>query len=1464
MRLLFTISPAAAPGRELPVDPKAVPRLEVIVDTDPGSTVRQLSHVLDPLVRLVPRSPGEEVPLYAGENRIDPQTPVADAGLVDGAVVGVGGPVSESSDPPGVVEIRVVSGDRAGVVLRLDPGDYVLGDAEEAVLRLDTEGAWTAIRVTPRGSVLTMDEGGQQQVTLEGEPFIPGSEWPTGQQLDVGDTILEAWPYARPDAPLVSSEDGTGLDYNRPPRLHPAPNKTKFKLPAPPEEPDKPLAQMAVMILMPLMLAVGGALVMGRPHYLLIGLLSPVSVLFMQLLQRRTSRARYEKQLAEFESKTERIKKDASDALLTEQRKLRDNCPDPASVLLMATGPRSRLWERRPTDGDFTTLRVGTGTVPSQVVLTDPTKEEHRKDVTWDLYDVPATLSVREHGVVGVAGLGERAEALERWLVAQLAALHSPAELELCLLSLRNDHERWDWTRYLPHMRGGGTSLNRIGIDSQTCARRISELLSLMEARQGAPRGATDGMTQVVVVLDGARRLRSLPGVVQLLREGPAVGINVLCLDNDERLLPEECKAVISFTEYEIRLRRTEFDNVEDIRPDLPSREWAARLGRAMGPLRDISVAEDGASLPRSSRLLDVIGLEPPTGEAIEAHWTSNGRSTIATLGAGLDGPFSVDIRRDGPHALIAGTTGSGKSELLQTLVASLATVNRPESMSFVLVDYKGGSAFKDCVDLPHTVGMVTDLDTHLVSRALVSLGAELHRREHILADAGAKDIEDYVDLLDRDPSLPQMPRLMLVIDEFASLARELPDFVKGLVNIAQRGRSLGIHLVLATQRPGGVITNDIRANTNLRIALRMTDVGESRDVIDAVDSAHIGIDTPGRAYARLGHASLLPFQTGRVGGRRVVVSAEAEAPEVVPLRWDDLAVLPPAFSREEKNGQGDVEVTDLTALVKAVGEAAEGAGVQRQPSPWLPALPERLTLTALARRAGAQAAEEGRIQPVPVGLMDLPAHQRQDPFTVDLRTLTHLHIIGSGRSGRSQFLRTIVAALGLGHHPTDVHMYGIDCGNGALLPLEGFPHCGAVVNRTQQERVVRLLGLLGSELERRQKLLAAQGCADLEEMRDRTTGEDRPAHIVVVLDRWDVFEQTFGDYNYGGLIEQAVTLMRDGAAVGIHFVMTGDKSLTRTKYASTTEHRLVLRCNDPGDYNAAGLQARKLPESVPDGRAFRGSDSTELQGALLTEDPSGGAQAAELTSIARFLQRRTPKGTAPGPFRVDVLPEHLTLRETERYLDGPLRPLWALLGVGGNELTAIGADLASTPTFLISGPPRSGRSSMLLTMAQTLVMGGSELLVVAPRTSPLSSLKGHRSVVAYLDSPEPKLSQLHKALGAMEGDTAVVVVDDAELLLNSDLGREFTRIARGMVGEGWAIIAAGGNEALQGGFNGWHVNLKRNRMGALLSPQAQADGEVLGIRLPKGVPAPRLDVGTAYLHLGDGRIQQVRVPLPS
>jgi S-DNA-T family DNA segregation ATPase FtsK/SpoIIIE len=749
----------------------------------------------------------------------------------------------------------------------------------------------------------------------------------------------------------------------------------------------------------------------------------------------------------------------------------------------------------------------------------------------------------------------------------------------------------------------------------------------------------------------------------------------------------------------------------------------------------------------------------------------------------------------------------------------------------------------------------------------LVSLGAELRRREAQLAGAAAKDIEDYLDKRSRGGNgLPPMPRLVLVVDEFASMVRELPDFISGLVNIAQRGRSLGIHMVLATQRPGGAVTPDIRANTNLRIALRTTDTTESRDIIDAPDSGEISPANPGRAYARLGPSALLPFQAGRVGGRRPdgAVPEGTEAPvRVEAVSWRELGgPLPIGRSRKGASGPAQTQaVTDLAVLTQAVAQAARLAEVPRQPSPWLPPLPHVLEWTAPPAPAPAAEREAG-LSPVAYGMVDLPARQTRAPLEFDIDRAGHLHLIGSPRSGRSQALRTLAAALAQAHGADDVHLYGVDCGNGALNALAALPHCGAVVDRNQVERLSRLLDRLNAELTARQGVLGSRGAADLAELRRAQAPGERLAHIVVMVDRFEVFEREFTAYDNGSLMERMVRLLRDGAGVGIHVVLAGDRVLGGSRFSGTTEDKIVLKLNDRQDYSSVGIPTKSAPTDPAPGRGIRTLDLAEAQIAVLTGDLSGAAQGQYLADLGSSLTER--EAELPGErraLRLDVLPDRIGYQEalalhTRR---GPMRPLVA---IGGDTLTSLGPDLADVPTFVVAGPPRTGRSTVLLTAAHSLLADGAGLVVLAPRRSPLRDLAGRPGVAAVITDAQVTVEEFRKVLGNIAQDNAVIVVDDAELLMGTDIDGDLTLLARGGAGSGWGVLAAGNAESLSLSLAGWMGQVKRNRTGMLLSPQSLADGEVIGVKLTRGVVGQAPQPGRGLLHLGDGALLTVQVPL--
>jgi S-DNA-T family DNA segregation ATPase FtsK/SpoIIIE len=1497
------------------VSPTARQMADVIIDADPGTPVAGLAAELEHFL-FGGRAPGgyadqygaggarvlqfpaapvqgalamsspaayaepQAAPLYVNYQLVAPHLTLADSPIRDGSVISLGSPEGGMiPEPTGLVEIRVIGGPGVGSIHRLGVGEADIGGGAATAVRIpDPAVPEYALRigVDPRGGCQVAAYEGVQ-ATLDREPLTAAAQWRPGQQIAVGGTMLGLAPYEPPDAALHPSSDGGGIDFNRPPRLLPPERITKFQLPAPPEEGERRPIPL-LMAVVPLLMGIGMAYFLHQVYLLAMASLTPVMLLGSYLSERKQGRKSHGQRLAEYREHKARIEGDAAEALEAERIARRDECPDPAAVLSIASGPRRRLWERRRSDPDYLLLRVGTADLPSAVELSDPEQDEHRRQVFWQVPDAPVTVPLAQRGVLGVAGPGDTSRAVGRWLIAQLAALHSPNDLQICLLTDSSGRMSWEWTRWLPHCRpsGGRGGAALIGNDAESVATRIAELLALIAERQKALRqaGQQDGQFQpdVVVVFDGSRKLRSLPGSIQLLREGPQVGVHAICLDADERLLPAECQAVVVVDPNGLRVQQMMAATIRQVRPDGVNPGWCTRLARSIAPIRDASDDGDAAGLPDSARLLDVLRLEPPRAEAIAARWNAGGRSTLAMIGESYDGPFGIDLRKDGPHGLIAGTTGSGKSELLQSLVASLAVANRPDEMTFVLVDYKGGSAFSECVRLPHTVGMVTDLDPHLVERALVSLSAELTRREHILAAAGAKDIEDYQLLLDRGrtgrgarPPEP-MPRLLIVIDEFASMVRDLPDFVKGLVNIAQRGRSLGIHLILATQRPSGVVSQDIRANTNLRIALRVTDTAESADVIEAPEAAFISKSTPGRAYVRLGHASLVPFQAGRVGGRRPGAAvAVTSQPWLAAVEWQDLGRPEPA--RPAARQRAEEEITDLKVLVEEIQRANHGLRIDRQRSPWLPPLPDLLLLSDLMPLDTSAPGDGGVAgDRCAFGVEDLPAFQQQRPAALSLGTFSHLMAAGAPHSGRSQLLRTIAAALALAHSCADLHLYGIDCGNGALRALTDLPHCGAVVTRTETERAVRLLGRLAAEVSRRQELLAEGGFADIAEQRAATTGGERLPHVVVLLDRWEGFTTTLGEVDHGSLTDVITRILGEGASVGVHLVMTGDRSLLAGRISALCEQKLAFKLAEKDDYGLIGLRSRDLPDDVAPGRAFRAGSGVEVQVALIGPDPSGQGQAAALRSVAASCAARDATvEPARRPFRVDVLPARISFAEAWTMRPAATGPLWALAGVGGDTLAALGPDLAvGMPCFTVAGPAKSGRSTILLSMAQSFLAARTSLILVTPRPSPLRALEQAPGVAAVFSSgADLDEEELQAALSTV-GGPAVVMIDDAELLRNCDASGELSRIISFGGDSGRALVFGGDSESLGLGFSGWQVDAKRARRGCLTAPATLPEGDLVGVRLSHSLLGQASRPGRCLLNVGDGSLTTVTVPAPS
>jgi S-DNA-T family DNA segregation ATPase FtsK/SpoIIIE len=1368
-----------------------------------------------------------------------------------------GSPSALRRPAAGLFELTVAGGPAAGRRVPLGANGLTVGreHADVAIDDPSLSGTHLRVRADEQGGVTVEDLGSRNGTTVEGIRVAPGETHALepGAIVQAGRTLLAVAPAAPDEGALAVDADGS-VPFNRPPRVQRPLTETVFPLPAPPSDPHRARIPFGAS-LVPLALGIGLYLLTRFPMMLMFAALSPVMAVSTYIEDRRSGRRAFAKNSQEFRERLGRLRDELERERERELRTRRESAPAAPELLRRARAHGAALWERRPTDPDFLSLRLGSGEQRSMLaVRIDPggsegLRGEAERVAEWyaTVPAAPVLLPLGELGAAGLCGPPERAGALARWLVAQAAALHSPRELAVAAALHPDRLADWEWLKWLPHAGAETSPLALRLVAGPTGARELFEeaaglVRRRLEDAEGGYGASSRRPTPAVLLLVDEDVAPERPLVADVLGRAAEAGVAVLWLGRERRDLPGECTGIVELDPAMPRLAFTDARagrTWEDVTADGLETELARALALDLAPVRDTSAVR-GGGIPDRVALLELAGLPDVGAEAVADRWAAQRELRPVAIGAAAQEAFAVDLRRDGPHALVAGTTGSGKSELLQTLIAALALEHPPERLSFLLVDYKGGAAFKECVGLPHTVGFVTDLDGHLAQRALVSLNAELRRRERVLRDAGAKD------LLDMETRAPERTpaSLVIVIDEFATLAKEVPEFVDGVVDVAQRGRSLGVHLVLATQRPGGVVSENIRANTNLRIALRVNETGESADVIGAPDAARIPRSRPGRAYARTGHGELTELQTAYVGG---TAAARHDLQEVVVRELTFESGRDRAATAE-----ADAPASDLHRIVGALAEAARTAGHSSPPPPWLPPLEPVLPLATLA----APDVPDPSTVAV-VGLLDEPAFQQQRGLEIDLDRDGSVLVYGTGASGKTTLLRTLALSLAERCGPAELNLHGLDFASRGLGVLEALPQCGSVVVGEDEERVARLFASLRRTVEQRKNLFAARGAFTLADYNRAAAREERLPRILVLLDGYAGFTAAFERVDLGALVDALPRLVGDGRPLGVHFAITADRrGAVPNALAGIVPAKIVLRMADEDEFASLGVPLKVVRGAqLPPGRGFLAS-GLELQIAVPGDDPSGEAQAAAIAALGEALRarhgQRRARPVEPMPTRV-----------SRSSLPAPERLLTAALGLGDAELEPVRVDLADRH-FLVIGPYRSGRSTALGTLADSLrrALRPPELRLLAPRRSPLAELECWSTVASGAEACEAAALELSRVIEERaRGDVAgplVVVIDDAEELAESIGAQPLEAVVRRGRDLDVRVVAACERQAAQRAFSGWLRELRKEEHGVLLSPDADVDGDLLGVRLPRRTN-PIFPPGRGYL-VERGTVQLVQV----
>ena len=985
-----------------------------------------------------------------------------------------------------------------------------------------------------------------------------------------------------------------------------------------------------------------------------------------------------------------------------------DNNPSPEKCLEIVKNVTGRLWERTPSDDDFLSVRVGMGYEGLCVPVNSPDRNasfemendeiraltEQIIEETRIVDHIPERVDLLKNSHIGLVGAKEKRDRLLKNLVIGIASLHSPQDVGIAALLDKSYRREWEMFRWLPHFQKTAGSGSAVAFDAGAADELLEEIGSEIKERLLSEEHENARKRRLVVLVGAGGPGENGKTAAQLAGGDSSVGLSVIFTADHLHELPGVCRYIIDLNEEPCVYDRLESNKKKFFTPDaVPASDKIDGFSRKMAA---IVMESDSRSkgIPDSVTLLDGLGVRTVGELDVLTRWQRSVpyRALEAPVGISAGGkPFYLNIheKAHGPHGLVAGTTGSGKSELLQTWIISLAICYHPHDVAFVLIDYKGGGMANLLEPLPHVVGKITNLGAN-IGRSLISLQSEIKRRQRIFDEAGVNHIDKYQRLYRAGKVNVPMPHLIIVADEFAELKKEEPDFMAGLISASRVGRSLGIHLILATQKPGGVVDEQIQSNSHFRLCLKVQDAGDSREMIGRSDAARITI--PGRTFIRVGEDEVFDLFQSYWSGAAYTGDQEQGADTEIRLVDDSgrRIELFPAAKKELKDAEDQ-----LSAVVAYICGTAKNSGILRLPGPWLEDLPETVCLKELAVSGGfnGTAWEKGPDWfRVPVGIFDDPKAQQQGIQYVDFAEEGHYGVYGAPGTGKTAFLKELTLALGMYYAPDEVTIYIIDCAGWSLNAFSGMPHVGDVILDADGEKLDKFTKLILAEIRKRKKLFMNNSVSSLAAFRE-VSDEKIPAIVIVVDNIVPMFDDGLN------LEPFFTTIAREGTSYGIYLVYSSVSTTgVRYKVQQNVKGAVAFELTDRGDYpSVVGRPDGFLLPKIR-GRAFyKGNPPMIFQAAEAVSGANEREKAEELKQIIADMNRAW---TGKRPEAVAVMPEYV--------LDTGLLPEYRdfyqiPVGVRYEDVGTEYADVSDQYTLLVTGPVSSGKSRLLSVLSDMM-----------------------------------------------------------------------------------------------------------------------------------------------------------------
>ncbi|MGN0165886.1 MAG: type VII secretion protein EssC [Lachnospiraceae bacterium] len=979
--------------------------------------------------------------------------------------------------------------------------------------------------------------------------------------------------------------------------------------------------------------------------------------------------------------------------------------PSPKECIKSLFELNRSLWERMFSDRDFLDVRIGMGyedlcvKVKSRAengsfqMEDDDIREltEQIIEETRIIDNVPSRLKLLKYKTVGVIGDRKKIIHLVKNLIVSLTTTHSYDDVKIVGMFDKSEYQQWKSLRWLPHIWDENQKTRFLAFNSDD-ADSVCETLNQI-ATERKEKSLYDGGTKFkvpnpyYVFFIGSKNLIETSAIMgKLASNDPALGMSAVFLYDDLYQLPNGCQLIVDMNNGPSAFERGEANKkfYFTLDPEIDA-GWFDAFSRRMSAIK-LDEGYEMSALPSSISFMEGYGVRKKENLHIIERW--NASKPYETLAAPIgklvgDEDFCLDVHEKvhGPHGLVAGTTGSGKSEILLTWILSMAVNYHPHDVNFVLIDYKGGNMAGSVRALPHVVGEITNIGSD-IKRNLLSLSSELKKRQAIFSEKDVKDIYKYQKLYKQGKVSEPLAHLIIVADEFAELKKEEPEFMSELISVSRIGRSLGVHLILATQKPAGVVDEQILGNSRFRLCLKVQDVTDSREMIKRPDAAKI--IQAGRSFVRIGEDEYFNLIQSYWSGAEYLGDISEEELVGNPVRIVEIngKRVNPVKTIKKSTAENSEQ---LDVLVQYINKVAQDNGIEKLNGPWLPELPEALTLDTVL----GDMENSGSWLKFPIGIYDYPAKQKQGIQYISLLENSCYGIYGAPRTGKTTILKTIVMSAARTHRPDEVNFYILDCGGWSLNMLSALPHVGGVVLDCEDEKIKKFSNLILEEFEIRKQLFYKKQVSSLQSYRELVS-DDLPA-IVIVVDNLVALCNLYPDME-----DVLIKVAREGSSYGLHLIFTANSSATaKYRIVQNVQGAIAFELTDKSEYT--NLVGRTEGQSLfkITGRGFaKGNPPMLFQGALFAE---GNDEKECVVNATNTISEISGKWNGYKAKKIPVMPETVTVEMMEGAFTNRMK---VPLGIETEHIAECIYDFRLRNTLLLTGSIGCGKSLRLAKIA--------------------------------------------------------------------------------------------------------------------------------------------------------------------